>query len=290
MRQTDGTAAETCVDMESRADENGAERTEQAAQQAAAKVRSLRRFFVPPEAIEGDTVYFRGELARHIGGVLRMRAGERVAVCTGDGAVRVTELARFDRDEIVGRVVDTLARQEDTAVRVTLYQGMPKGDKLELIVQKCTELGVSAVVPVEMRRSVARLDGGKADKKTERWQKIAQEASQQSKRLQTPQVGPYLRWNDFVRRAAQEMQAGGLCVVLWEDEETLGLRALLRESAPPEQISLVVGPEGGLAPEEVAQLRALGARSASLGPRVLRTETAGLAALSMVLYEYGELG
>ena len=176
---------------------------------------------------------------------------------------------------------------QETAIEVVLYQGMPKGDKLELIIQKCTELGVSAVIPVETSRSVVHLDNSKAGKKLERWQKIAQEASQQSKRVQVPTVGPYYNWKQFLNHLSQQ---NGLTIVFWEDEQTQSLKALLRSQAEkPQRINLVVGPEGGLSEDEVEQLRALGAVSASLGKRILRTETAGMAGISMVMYEFDEL-
>lgn len=248
----------------------------------------MRRFFVAPEAVQGNTVVFDKELAHHMGNVLRLTAGEQVSVCTGDGAVFLVELEQFTKESVNGTILERLTDQQDTTVQVTLYQGMPKGDKLEFIIQKCTELGVRAIVPVETSRSVVHLDGNKAEKKTERWQKIAQEASQQSKRIQVPQIGPYLQWKPFLQQL-QEKDA--LTIVFWEDEQTQSLKHLLKNvSQQPEKINLIVGPEGGLSEDEILQLRAAGAVSASLGKRILRTETAGLAGISMILYEYNDLG
>ncbi len=247
----------------------------------------MRRFFVAPEAVQDNVVYFDAELARHMGKVLRLSAGEQVTVCTGDGAAYLVELEQFSKDEVLGCVLEQMDNLKETDLEVVLYQGMPKGDKLELIIQKCTELGISAVVPVETDRSVVHLDGAKAGKKLERWQKIAQEASQQSKRVQVPTVGPYYNWKQFLQQLSKE---GGLTIVFWEDEQTQSLKDLLRSQAnKPQRINLIVGPEGGLSEEEVAQLRELGAVSASLGKRILRTETAGMAGLSMIMYEYDEL-
>lgn len=247
----------------------------------------MRRFFVAPEAVQDNTVQFDTELARHIGKVLRLSSGEQVTVCTGDGTAYLVELETFSKDAVTGRIVEQMDNLQETAIEVVLYQGMPKGDKLELIVQKCTELGVSAIVPVETSRSVVHLDSSKAGKKLERWQKIAQEASQQCKRVQVPAVGPYYNWKQLLKALEQ---AKGLTIVFWEDEQTQSLKALLRsQTAKPSRINLIVGPEGGLSEEEVEQLRALGAVSASLGKRILRTETAGMAGISMVMYEYDEL-
>lgn len=247
----------------------------------------MRRFFVAPEAVQDDMVLFDAELAHHMGKVLRLSAGEQVTVSTGDGVAYVVVLEQFSKDAVTGRIVKRLENQQETDVQIVLYQGMPKGDKLELIIQKCTELGVSAVIPVETSRSIVHLDGGKAAKKIERWQKIAQEASQQSKRVQVPAVGPYLSWKQCLQQLKEE---DGLTIIFWEDEQTQSLKALLRsQPQKPAAINLIVGPEGGLSGDEVNQLRDIGAVSASLGKRILRTETAGMAGVAIVLYEYDEM-
>ena len=204
----------------------------------------MRRFFVAPEAVQDDIVQFDAELARHMGKVLRLTAGEQVTVSTGGSTAYLVELTEFQKDAVTGRILERMENLQETAIEVVLFQGMPKGDKLELIIQKCTELGVSAVVPVETSRSVVHLDSGKAAKKLERWQKIAQEASQQSKRVQVPTVGPYYNWKQFLQHLSEQ---NGLTIVFWEDEQTQSLKALLRSQAEkPQRINLVVGPEGGL--------------------------------------------
>ena len=247
----------------------------------------MRRFFIAPEAVQQDTVVFDAELAHHMGNVLRLAPGEQVTVCTGDGTACVVVLEQFTKDSVTGRIVERLENQTETDVQIVLYQGMPKGDKLELIIQKCTELGVSAVVPVETGRSIVHLDNGKAAKKLERWQKIALEASQQSKRVQVPAVGPYLTWKQCLQQLHEQ---DGLTIVFWEDEQTQSLKTLLRsQQQKPDRINLIVGPEGGLSEVEVQQLREIGAVSVSLGKRILRTETAGMAGIAMILYEYDEL-
>lgn len=251
----------------------------------------MRRFFVTTDAVQDGIVQFDTELAHHMGKVLRLSAGEQVTVSTGDGTAYLVELEQFSKDAVTGRILEQMDHLQETNIEVVLYQGMPKGDKLEWIIQKCTEIGVSRIIPVEMSRSVVHFDSNKAAKKLERWQKIAQEASQQSKRIQVPTVGPYYTWKQFLQQLEQETeQELGLTIVFWEDEQTQSLKALLRnQQEKPQRINLVVGPEGGLSEEEVAALRALGAVSASLGKRILRTETAGMAGLSMILYEFDEL-
>ena len=148
----------------------------------------------------------------------------------------------------------------------------------------CTGDGM---VYVETGRSIVHLDSKKAEKKIERWQKIAHEASQQSKRVQVPEVGPYLSWKQCL---AQLKDDDGLTIIFWEDEQTQSLKALLKsQEQKPAKINLIVGPEGGLSEDEVGQLREIGAVSASLGKRILRTETAGLTGVALVLYEYDEM-
>lgn len=247
----------------------------------------MRRFFVTPDAVQDGIVQFDAEQARHMGKVLRLSAGEQVTVSTGDGTAYLVELEQFSKETVIGRILEQMEHLQETTIEVVLYQGMPKGDKLELIIQKCTELGVSRIIPVETSRSVVHLDSNKAEKKLERWKKIAQEASQQSKRIQVPTVGPYYHWKPFLQQLEQEP---GLTIVFWEDEQTQSLKALLRnQQEKPQRINLIVGPEGGLSEEEIEALRALGAVSASLGKRILRTETAGMAGISMILYEFDEL-
>lgn len=247
----------------------------------------MRRFFIAPDGVQQDTVVFDAELAHHMGTVLRLMPGEQVTVCTGDGMAYVVELEQFTKDSVTGRIIERLENQTETDVQIVLYQGMPKGDKLELIVQKCTELGVSAVIPVETSRSIVHLDGSKAAKKLERWQKIAQEASQQSKRVQVPTIGPYLSWKQCLQQLREQ---DGLTIVFWEDEQTKSLKTMLRsQEQKPARINLIVGPEGGLSEAEVQQLREIGTVSVSLGKRILRTETAGMAGIAIVMYEYDEL-
>ncbi len=247
----------------------------------------MRRFFVAPEAIKDDQLVIDGDLAHHISRVLRMAVGEEAEFAAGDGRLFVGRLAEMTKTEVLVELLSQKAAPADTQVQVTLYQGLPKGDKLELIIQKCTELGAAKIVPVMTKRSVVRLDAAKGAKKAERWQKIAQEASQQCKRLSVPEVSVPLTWRQFVQALSPEE----MTLVLWEDEATQGLRDHLQTfETLPARINLLVGPEGGLEAAEVEELRKIGAQSISLGARILRTETAGLAALAMVLYQSGDLG
>ena len=146
----------------------------------------MRRFFVTPEAVQNDTVVFDAELARHMGKVLRLTSGEQVTVSTGDGTAYLVTLDEFGKDYVTGRIIEKMDNLQETAMEVVLYQGMPKGDKLELIIQKCTELGVSQVIPVETSRSVVHLDGNKAGKAEEAAQQTLFEIAENKFLLQYP--------------------------------------------------------------------------------------------------------
>ena len=169
-------------------------------------------------------------------------------------------------------------------IELTLAQGLPKGDKLDAIVRMATELGATRVVPLVCRRSVVRMEPGRSAARRVRWERIAREAAKQCGRTSVPDVcapAPLVRWLEDAREP-------GLLLCLWEAESTL-LDAVLPAECPA-RITLVVGPEGGLAPEEVADLRAAGAVLAGLGPRILRTETAGPVGLALLQSRYGDLG
>lgn len=246
----------------------------------------MRRIFVNAEALQEEQLVIEGAKAHHLGRVLRLAPGTQVIACCGDGREYLAELQLFQKDRIVGQILSESQQQQETSVAVTIYQGMPKGDKLEWIIQKCTELGVSRIVPVASRRAVVKLDPLKGQKKQERWQKIALEASQQSKRRFVPEISAPIGWSDMLEQLAAE----ALTIILWEEENSNGLKQILEQRELPEQINLVIGPEGGLDAEEVAALKHKGAISVTLGGRILRTETAGLAALSMIFYHSGDLG
>ena len=238
---------------------------------------TLRRFVIPPDAIADDRVIFRGGEARHAATVLRLRPGDRVIAVDGSGSERVVELITVSVREIVGRVIET-RRSPPRRIGVSLLQGLPKGSKMDDIVRMGTELGVTAFVPVLAKRSVGREAGGG---RAERWRRIAVAASKQSGRADVPVV----RDPEPLGAALGQLPAGTLLLVLWEEERTRAIAAALRGQSHPAHVALLIGPEGGLDEEEVRQARDHGGISVTLGPLVLRTETAGVAALAMILYE-----
>jgi 16S rRNA (uracil1498-N3)-methyltransferase len=236
----------------------------------------MPRVFVPSERLTGQRVVLDGEPHRHLAKVLRVEPGQVVLVFDGGGTeieARVLAVgARTIELELGERRAVALA-----PVTITLLQGVPKGDRMDLIVQKATELGVSRIVPVLAQRAVARPSASRA----RRWQTIAQEAARQSGRADVPEVTPPIALPEAVAEVRE-----GTRLVLWEEEHGRPLRSALQGDA---RIALLVGPEGGLSVEEVVEARTHGFLPVGLGPRILRVETAAIVAVALVQAASGGL-
>lgn len=238
---------------------------------------SLRRFVVAPDAITADTVVLRSGEAHHAAVVLRLQPGERVVVVDGSGLERVVELTSVSPEETTGRVLET-RRGMPRPVELLLLQGVPRAAKMDDIVRMGTELGAAEIIPVLTRRTVAEGRGRAA-----RWRRIAAAAAKQSRRADVPVVpdpAPLVE-------ALDRLPADTLVLVLWEGERTHTIASALRREPRPGRVAVLVGPEGGLNEDEVRRAAEGGGVPVTLGPLVLRTETAGVAALAMVLYEFG---
>ena len=238
----------------------------------------MPRFFIPTPT--GDRVTLTGEDADHIGRSLRMRPGETLTLCDGETDYHAT-LQAVERGMVVLRIDRSHPNRTEPPARITLYQCLPKGDKLETIVRQATELGASRIVPVLSRRCVARPDAAAFDKRRVRLQRIAREAAGQSERGRIPEVAPLLP----VERALEGLAGSDLAIFCYEGEGTplSGLLRTLPASAHPPEIGLLIGSEGGFDPAEVAAARTMGIQPITLGPRILRTETAPIAALAILL-------
>ncbi len=243
----------------------------------------MHRFFTEDSPVAGGEAVIRGEEARHACQVLRLRPGDPCELLAREGRWR-GELLSLDPREGRVRVLEPLPGTEPR-LRLTLYQGLPKGDKMEQIIQKAVELGAAAVVPVAMSRCVVRLDSRDAERKTERWQRIAAEACKQSGRTALPRVQPPLP----ASRLPEALRAHEAAIVPWEEARSLSLRGFVRERPGLEDVAVVIGPEGGITPEEIAAMEAAGCRPVTLGPRILRTETAGMAAIAALMALCGEM-
>ena len=238
----------------------------------------MPRFFIDGTA--DGRAYIAGADALHIAKALRMRPGEALTLCDGKGTDFDGVLETVTDRQVTVRISASRPSQAEPTLAVTLYQGLPKGDKMDWIIQKAVELGVTAVVPVATRRSVARLEG-KADKKQERGQRIAAEAAGQCGRGMLPSVERPLSWSQALSRLSGEP-----ALVFYE-----GGGRPLRELVTPStrRLSVFVGPEGGFDPEEIDAIRRQGGGVATLGPRILRCETAPLAALTLLMHLSGNM-
>ena len=242
----------------------------------------MHRFYADDRGVTGDIAFLCEEDARHATRVLRMREGE-VCELFADGRRFSGEIASIGEDvevRITGEMPSTEAK-----LRITLYQGLPKADKMELIVQKSVELGACAVVPVAMSRCVVQLDAKDGRKKQERWQKIAREACKQSGRCEMMQVSEPISFKQLLAKLPQHQAA----IVPWEDARGYSLAKFHQVHPEITDLAIVIGPEGGMSEDEIARTKDANCRSVTLGPRILRTETAGLCAMSALFCLYGDM-
>jgi 16S rRNA (uracil1498-N3)-methyltransferase len=245
----------------------------------------VHRFFVPAELLATEHVRLEGAVARQMGRVLRLSPGDRVTLLDGSGKEYIVRLRAFSRDAIEGEVEGVGDGRAEPRVHVTLYQGLLKGEKLEWVLQKGIELGVSAFVPLMCRRAVPVERRG-WDARMERWRRIVTEAAEQCGRSRLPE----LREPSEFRVACDDARTrGGLAIIAWEREEAVGLSQAL-SGAKLTRVALFIGPEGGFEEDEVAYARSRGIAPVGLGRRILRAETAGLAAVAAIQYHLGELG
>ena len=249
----------------------------------------MDRFFVPPETLTAAEIELDGPLSRRLRSVLRMRRGDIVVLLDGRGYEYEAVLEDVDGASVRARVRERRPGLPEPPVDVVLYQSVIKGDRFDWVLEKGTELGVTRFVPLIVERSVVRPQSG-VSARGERWQRIVTEAAEQCGRSRLPVVAPVTEFDEALAFAA------GLCLLPWEEERSLGLRTVLRQEMPSLQagerpiVSLFVGPEGGFTEKEVESARSRGVRVVSLGRRILRSETAGIASVAAVLYELGELG
>lgn len=237
----------------------------------------MHRFFA--ERLDGGRAVLPPGEETHALRVLRMRRGDACQALLEGGVFAADILETEPR--VILKLGEALPSPEPS-VRVTLYQGVPKGEKMDYIAQKCTEAGVYRIVPVDFSRCVARWDGKDAAKKQARFQRIAAEAAKQSGRAMTPEIGLPIT----VRQLCETLKQHDLVLVPWEEERGNGIRANWREQ---KNVAVVIGPEGGITPEEIERMKASGAVPVTLGPRIFRTETAGLAALISLLTLSGDM-
>ncbi len=245
----------------------------------------MRRFTLAPDRLDGDRVTFDAEESHHLTRVLRLRAGDTVVATDGAGHDFTVRLESVG-EHATGSVLAVAVRPTESPLAVTLLQGIPKGERMEVIVRAATELGVARVVPVIAERTIVRLELSRWRERARRWQRVAREASKQSGRAVIPEVDVPRPLADCVALAA----SADLALCVWEGATEPMAAALAALPRPPRTVALLVGPEGGLARAEVEGARAAGWRVAGLGRRILRTETAGPAVIAILQSRFGDLG
>lgn len=241
----------------------------------------MQNFFVTPSQVEGDRIVIGGSDVNHMKNVLRMRCGERFMVSDGNNRRYLCEVTGYEAGEAILQILEEQETDTELPCRISLFQGLPKQEKMELIVQKCVELGVCEIIPTATRRCVVKLDEKKAEKKTARWQQIAESAAKQAGRGMIPRVWEPLGYCDALKRAKE------LDVLLIPYELAEGMaetKRVIEAIEPGQSVGILIGPEGGFEKEEVRLALEAGAREITLGKRILRTETAGLAILSVLMF------
>ena len=243
----------------------------------------MPRFFVSNETLSGDFAVLDGECAAHIK-VLRLNRGDHITLCDGQGMEADCTLENFGSGQVSVRIGDRIPSSSEPKLRCSVYMGFPKADKFEHVVQKATELGAYEIIVFPCARSISKPDAKSLAKKLERWQKIALSAAEQSGRGYIPQVLALGSFEEAAKRAA----TAEFSALFYENERMLSLRRAVEEK-PFSTASIMTGPEGGLTEQEVQLAEQAGMTVCSLGPRILRCETAPLCALSAILYAADEL-
>jgi len=255
----------------------------------------MKRFFAPV-APNSNTLNLSPEDSNHAANVLRLPIGTQIIICNGSGIDYTCEISDISKHAVTAQIISETPCPAEPAVHVTLFQGLPKFDKMELIIQKCVELGVCEIVPVITERTIAKPAGKEAAKIT-RWQKIAESAAKQAGRGIIPTISNITSFTHSIELAKQS----GIRLAAYENEQELTIKDFLqRQSALAERgtpgmpglpitIALYIGPEGGFSDKEATTLKTTGITHVSLGKRILRTETAGITALTAIMYEFGEM-
>ncbi|WP_139490447.1 16S rRNA (uracil(1498)-N(3))-methyltransferase [Brevibacillus dissolubilis] len=242
----------------------------------------MQRYFVDPEQFHEREVEITGDDVHHIVKVMRSETGEEIIVCDGTGRVARVRLSELSKELVRGEIVELLDEQRELPIRVTIGQGLPKADKMEWILQKGTELGAYAFFPFSSERTIVKLDEKKEGKKLERWRKIAKEAAEQAHRAIVPQLLSPVSYKQLLK----EFEKYTAVAIAYEKEGGGKLSDVLPTLSAGDSLLVLIGPEGGFSEEEVRLAEQAGAKSVSLGPRILRTETASQYVLSAVSYHF----
>ena len=242
----------------------------------------MHHFFVTPDQVDEQNIYIKGSDVNHMRNVLRMKTGGQVEVSDGNNLKYLCKIVDYETDRAVLKILERRTADTELLSKLYLFQGLPKSDKMELIVQKAVELGAYKIVPVATKRCVVKLDAKKAEKKVERWNSIAESAAKQAGRSIIPEVSEVMSYQAALRMVKE------LDVVLIPYELAEGMeetKAVIKAMKSGQSVGIFIGPEGGFEQEEVEEAVMQGAKPVTLGRRILRTETAGMAMLSILMFE-----
>ena len=241
----------------------------------------MYKFFVEDNQINNDKIVINNDDYNHIANVLRMKKGDTILITNKNSKETFNcEIEEVKSNEIVCNILNKENKNVELNVNIDLFQGLPKADKMEYIIQKCVELGVHKIVPVNMKYCVAKIKD--EEKKNIRWNKISEVAAKQCKRNIIPQIDKSINMNGLY----SEIKNYDLAIVAYENEDNITLKTVLKGNTKIKNIAVIIGPEGGISLDEIEELKENGAKIVSLGNRILRTETAPIALLSMLVYEY----
>lgn len=253
----------------------------------------MYKFFVPNTQIKENEIYITGTDVNHISNVLRLKLNDKILISSKDEnqeieRTYVSQIIKFSKDSVVCKIIDIVAKSVESNINIDLFQGLPKADKMEYIIQKTTELGVKKIIPVNMSRCVVKIDNKSEGKKITRWQKIAEVAAKQSKRDVIPKIENILKIEDICKN----IDKYDIILLAYENESNITLKdelLTLKKNINSDKklnIGIVIGPEGGLSDIEVDKLIKANAKCVSLGKRILRTETAPIVMISDIIYEF----
>jgi 16S rRNA (uracil1498-N3)-methyltransferase len=247
----------------------------------------MHKFFVNRSSLMDNVAFIQGEDVKHIYKVLRLEAGDKISINDCNGREYIGEITDISKVEVKVKLIEEIDLNNESPLEVILYQGLPKSAKMDIIVQKATELGVKKITPIITERVVIKSELGEF-RKTDRWRRIALEACKQSKRSIIPKVEAPIEFEELL----SELKNIDLIVVPYENEGNKGIKAIMKEinQHSIRSAAVVIGPEGGFEEGEIEKLKALEAHIVTLGPRILRTETAGFVTVSMLMYELGDMG
>ena len=246
----------------------------------------MPKFFVSTNKIDGDKVYIEGQDFNHIVNVLRLRQGDKINIGNADtGENYICEIANIEEKAATAKVIEKVYNKSESNIEVHIMQGLPKADKMELIIQKSTELGVCKIIPVKMDRCIVKLNGKDEEKKILRWNKIAEAAAKQCGRDIIPKVTNIINVKDIISMK----QEYDKIIVAYENEDKQSLKNVLnriKNTKEKLKVAILIGPEGGISEDEIKLLNQIDADIVTIGKRILRTETVALAISSMIIYEF----